>query len=1068
VTPAERARRESLFRDPPAAFRSLPFWAWNARLENAEIADQIRSMKERGMGGFFMHSRDGLETPYMGSEWIDAVKTAVRVAEEEGLAAWLYDEDRWPSGASGGKVPARGDAYRAKGLTLELREGGYDPDSAGGPAPVALFRARLDGLRWLGGERLDPALPHPGGPESSFLVFRIEAAAGDEWFNGEAPPDNLNPDAVDAFIDLNYKPYRDAVGERFGKSVPGIFTDEPSVHDRHSRYSAGRGWVPWTYRFAAFFAERRGYDPLDAMPQVFFDGPLQARIRHDYWRTVTELFSESYTKRIGAWCAESGLKFTGHFLWENQLGTATRTGGAIMPHYRFQDVPGIDLLCEQIEETITVKQCTSVANQYGKERVLTETYGCVGWEFTFEGQKWLGDWQFVMGVNVRCQHLALYSLKGCRKRDYPPVFNYNTTWWSRAKIVEDYFARLSAILTEGTPVRDLLILHPASTAWSRLGSNPRGFADRGADRNLPELNVYGDGFNRLLRAVLGAHHDFDLGDETIMAEAGRTEGATLFVARASYKLVLLPPVDTLLRSTVALLRAFLDGGGRAVAIEPGAAMAEGVPSAEAESLYRHPNLVRAAGPAEALKAVENLLPRAVSLRNRYLAEDPELLCMLRRNGDEAVLFAVNTDRTEGREILIEVDGEGAVEELDPLTGNIGPRAAEASGGKTRFRADFGPAGSRLYRLDFAARPAVRPAGAPSAAPDAHGASPDAHSASLDAHSASLDAHSASTFSPTPNFLSNPPILGALGPTARFSRTEPNALVLDRCSYELAGGPRSAEMEVWRAQKEIRAELGMRQVYYNGLAQRYAWIGEPHEKDGAEARFFFSFEVAAVPAGEVFLVLEESAEYRILLNGAEVPSRPTGWFLDKSFQKIPLPRLAPGKNELVLSCAYKNRMEAEDCFILGDFAVDGARRIAAEPAELRFGDWCLQGYPHYCGSMVYRFELERPAGERKRAVLHPGDFSATTLEVRANGAVAGQVPWRSAGGIDLTAFLREGTNSIEIEAVGSPRNLLGPFHLARGKVSFNEWSAFRPEGADYTPGYVLEPYGLFGQVVLSRE
>ncbi len=1041
-----RPRLEEEFRDPPAEFRSLPFWAWNAKLDDEEIASQIRGMKRQGMGGFFMHSRDGLETPYMGEEWVSAVRAAVRTAEEEGLAAWLYDEDRWPSGSSGGKVPAKGDAYRAKGLTLEILRGGYEPASvlAGGPAPVALFRARVDGLSYKEGKRLDPAASYRAEPDAAFLVFRIEVAAPDEWFNGEAPPDNLNPATVDAFIDLNYRPYREILGDRFGGSVPGIFTDEPSVHDRHSRYPAGRGWIPWTYAFADFFAFRRGYDPLDAIPLVFFDGPGQARIRHDYWRTVTELFSESYTKRLGDWCGRHGLAFTGHFLWENQLGTATRTGGAIMPHYRFQHLPGIDLLCEQIEETITVKQCTSVANQYGRPRVLSETYGCVGWEFTFEGQKWLGDWQFVMGVNVRCQHLALYSLKGCRKRDYPPVFNYNTSWWEHNKIVEDYFARLSAVLTRGAPVRDVLVLHPASTAWCLLGSNPEGFADRGADRNLPEVNVYGDDFNRLLRAILGAHYDFDLGDEAIMAETGRVEGTSLAVNRASYRVVVLPPIVSMLKSTLALLRAFLDAGGRLIAAAPGATMLEGVPSAEVEALYRHPNTFQATGDAGIVAAIEAALPRRVSLRNRYGAEDADILCMQRAGGEEdgdggagETLFAVNTDRSAEKEILVEMDGSRSVKELDLLSGDIAPVESEADGTKTRFVARFGPAGSRLYR--FAPR---RP---PQAAEPYRAA-----------------------FTPTPNFLANPPLLGAFGPVARFTRTAPNALVLDRCSYELSGRGWSEEMEVWRAQKDIRDALGMRQVYYNGLAQRYLWIGEDNPGDGAPARFRFHFDVKDIPPGDVFLVLESPEDFSISLNGQNVPNRPEGWFLDKSFEKIRLPPLSAGRNELVLSCGYKNRMEVEDCFLLGAFAVDGRRALIAEPDRLRFGDWCLQGYPHYCGSMVYRFDLRRLSTPSGRAVLRLGEFSAVTAEIRVNGEVAGRVPWRSADGVDIGAYLRDGDNAVEIEVVGSPRNLLGPFHLARGKVHFNEWSAFRPSGADYTPEYVLQPYGLFSQATLREE
>ncbi|WP_145475544.1 hypothetical protein, partial [Staphylococcus hominis] len=73
-----------------------------------------------------------------------------------------------------------------------------------------------------------------------------------------------------------------------------------------------------------------------------------------------------------------------------------------------------------------------------------------------------------------------------------PVFNYNTSWWKYNHVVEDYFARLGAVLTEGRAVRDILVLHPASTAWSLLGSNPYGMPNRGRDRDIPDINRYGD------------------------------------------------------------------------------------------------------------------------------------------------------------------------------------------------------------------------------------------------------------------------------------------------------------------------------------------------------------------------------------------------------------------------------------------------------------------------------------------------------------------------------------------------------------------------------------------------
>ena len=72
-------------------------------------------MKEMGLGGYFMHSRTGLITEYLGDEWFDLINQVADAAEADGMEAWLYDEDRWPSGSAGGKVTTD-PQYRMKSL----------------------------------------------------------------------------------------------------------------------------------------------------------------------------------------------------------------------------------------------------------------------------------------------------------------------------------------------------------------------------------------------------------------------------------------------------------------------------------------------------------------------------------------------------------------------------------------------------------------------------------------------------------------------------------------------------------------------------------------------------------------------------------------------------------------------------------------------------------------------------------------------------------------------------------------------------------------------------------------
>ena len=83
------------FKKPSSLYRAKPFWAWNGKLNTEELRRQIRIMHEMGFGGFFMHSRTGLATPYLSDEWFECIKACCGEAESQQMEAWLYDEDRY-------------------------------------------------------------------------------------------------------------------------------------------------------------------------------------------------------------------------------------------------------------------------------------------------------------------------------------------------------------------------------------------------------------------------------------------------------------------------------------------------------------------------------------------------------------------------------------------------------------------------------------------------------------------------------------------------------------------------------------------------------------------------------------------------------------------------------------------------------------------------------------------------------------------------------------------------------------------------------------------------------------
>ena len=53
----------------------------------------------------------------------------------------------------------------------------------------------------------------------------------------------------------------------------------------------------------------------------------------------------------------------------------------------------------------------------------------------FTTYKSVGDWQSLLGINVRCPHLSWYTMKGEGKRDYPASISVQSAWYKECKYI---------------------------------------------------------------------------------------------------------------------------------------------------------------------------------------------------------------------------------------------------------------------------------------------------------------------------------------------------------------------------------------------------------------------------------------------------------------------------------------------------------------------------------------------------------------------------------------------------------------------------------------------------------
>ncbi len=167
---------EQAWLDPPSIYRSAPFWSWNDRLVPERLCRQIQAMHAAGMGGFFMHSRYGLKTPYLSAEWFECVGACVEQARKLHMKAYLYDEDRWPSGAAGGLVTRENPAFGRHALVALAHE-----DVPAGLERLGSFAARLDQAGRVQSYRPLEEGQQPGEGET-LVCFAAGVSQASAWF----------------------------------------------------------------------------------------------------------------------------------------------------------------------------------------------------------------------------------------------------------------------------------------------------------------------------------------------------------------------------------------------------------------------------------------------------------------------------------------------------------------------------------------------------------------------------------------------------------------------------------------------------------------------------------------------------------------------------------------------------------------------------------------------------------------------------------------------------------------------------------------------------------------------
>ncbi|MFS0723843.1 hypothetical protein [Paenibacillus sp. 1P07SE] len=1049
------SKLSELFDNPSPAYRGKPFWSWNGKLNHDELIRQIHVFKEMGFGGFFMHSRTGLVTEYLGEEWFDLINACTEEAERLNMEAWLYDEDRWPSGTAGGEV-TQNPAYR---LTfIRLRVVPID-DFVWEEGLLAVFSCKLDGLAYSELQRI----VHPGnleeliqstarGHEYSILAFSLEEQQRESFYNGYTYLNTMDREAVERFIELTHERYKSNCSQHFGKSMPGIFTDEPhrgSLMDGFGLANEDAHWLaPWTHTLVSKFSEKYSYDLVSKLPELFLQpkGRAVSQVKWHYTDLLQELFLENYMMPINAWCERNNLFLTGHALHEDSLTAQTAMVGSIMRVYEHMGYPGVDVLTEGNRKYWIVKQLTSVARQLGREWRLSELYGCTGWQMSLAGHKAVGDWQALFGINLRCHHLSWYSMEGEAKRDYPASFSFQSSWWRLYNEVETYYARLGVILSQGTPDCELLVIHPVESVWCQIypGWSRRLQAASPAIQKLEQH--FEDVFHCLARMQI----DFDYGDEEMIARmyAVEADGAgkiRLRIGQSRYTSVLITGMTTIRSTTLSLLEKFANAGGQVIFADEPPSYVDAAPSENAcklaDQVTRIPYSEEELG--STLQAVTSRIVKIEDVKPSEGKQD--LFMQVRQDGETCYLVIMNMNIKEWRRnVLITVQTDGIIEEWNCLSGerSLVPTLITDEG-RLSFIVDFPPAGEHVYIIK------------------------DQASAG---NSAAL---------PTLPLVEEIDSVALRGPYA-YRLSEPNVCVLDRAAYKIGEQEWSGPVDILKADRKIREQLGL--SYRSGDMIQPWYRNKQREeslREGKPLTLRYRFVVEELPCPDhLFLFVESPEKFKIRINDQSIhTSTAEGWWIDPCFVKLPIPPgvLKAGNNWVELSVVFHPEINLESVYLIGDFGVrlEGSTTVMTKlPEKLTTSDITSQGLPFYGGAISYlveqdavmeavdHFQFDRDSHRYCLSLRFPS-FEAAALLMR-EGSEQTFLPWEP-----YEAKIT-GNDALEIEVFLTRRNTFGPLHqLPLHTAAYGPFN-WITDGERFSNRYVLLPSGLLEepQIILK--
>jgi hypothetical protein len=683
-----------------------------------------------------------------------------------------------------------------------------------------------------------------------------------------------------------------------------------------------------------------------------------------------------------------------------------------MRFYRNMGNPGIDILGNANRSYWVAKQCASVCRQFEKKWMLSELYGCSGWEFTLKSHKTLGDWQTLFGVNVRCPHLSWYTMEGEGKRDYPASVSYQSPYYQDYNYVESYFARLGLMLSEGKPVCDVLVINPIESVWATAHLSWANWIHPLCEDTLSIERIYTETFMRIAESKI----DFDYGEEQIMAETSKVENGKISVGCCWYKTVVVSGATTIRATTLRLLEKLLESGGKVIFAGELPQYIDGVPSDECIKLSeRYENAI-----CVPLNQLSSELEK--SDRSPIKSDaNAEIFNQIRKDGDEYISVWMNRSEccTHTFKITADLESSYRAELWSAENGTREIYETEYINGKLSLDVSIEP--SQMIIIVFSKND-----------------------------------------EPLNEYCKAEPIKTGEISEGEFGYTlsEPNVAVLDYAQYKFEGDEDFCELgEILKIDRKVRDRIGIER---RGGEMLQPWFAKDrYTENYGKITVRYPFCIENVPEGNVYLAAERPEKIAYFCNGIPLKYESlNNWWVDNAFIKMSIPKeaLKEGANEITAVTEFKRTTNLEAVYILGDFGVKakaGESALIKRPKTISLYDMAKQDLPFYSGRVSVVLEhkdyISLINENANKVLIKIPDFSGANVTVEF-GDKKQVIAWNPYFA-DITEAAKNKL-PIKITLVNTRRNSFGPLHIMPMLLGAYGPEHFLTEGPSWRDEYSL--------------